>query len=213
MLIRNYMTPDPITVSFDTLLPEARRILNTYRIRHLPVQGRDGRLAGIVSDRDLRSAYPSSVTTKNNAVLSFEQVGKTVVEDIMTRECATLPPTATLDDALELFDKDKIGGIPIVDEEEKIIGFFSLLDLVSAYRKLFGMLDTGSILVGIKDDGSPHILCEIVTLFDENNISITRLMRLQEKGETASLYMRLYGKTQDEVEMLLQEKGFTVIEN
>lgn len=213
MKITQYMTPDPITVSVDTLLPEARKILNTYRIRHLPVTGADGKLVGIVTDRDLRSAYPSSVTTKKNAVLSFEQVEKTVVADIMTPDCSTLPPNANLDDALEIFDRDKVGGIPIVDEEEKIVGFFSMLDLIAAYRRLFGMLEQGSVLVGIVDDGEPHGLCEIAKVFAENDITMTRLMRLEEKGENARLFMRVNGQKQEEIEMLLQEKGFVVIES
>jgi len=213
MQIREYMTPDPITVTDETLLPEARRILNTYRIRHLPVIGADGRLAGIVTDRDLRSAYPSSVTTQKNAVLSYEQVGKTVVADIMTTDCVTLPPEATLDDALEIFDKAKVGGIPVVDEEEKIVGFLSSLDLIGAYRRLFGMLEKDSILVGVRDHGSISILCDMAQLFAEHGISLARLMRLEEKGEDARIYMRLHGRSRPEVEMLLQERGFIVIDS
>lgn len=213
MQIREYMTADPITVAEDTLLPEARRILNTYRIRHLPVIGADGRLAGIVTDRDLRSAYPSSVTTRNDANLSYEQVGKTVVADIMTTDCATLPPDATLDDALDIFDKAKVGGIPIIDEEEKIVGFLSSLDLLSAYRRLFGMLEKDSILVGVKDPGSPGILCDMTQLFAEHGISLARMIRLEEKGEGARIYMRLHGRSGRDVEMLLRERGFTVIDS
>jgi len=62
MYISEYMTSDPITISSATLLPEARQILNEYQIRHLPVIDSERRLIGIITDRDLRSAYPSSVT-------------------------------------------------------------------------------------------------------------------------------------------------------
>jgi len=213
MQIRHYMTPDPITVTEETLLPEARRILNTYRIRHLPVIGADGKLFCIVTDRDLRSAYPSSVTTKYNAVNSYEMVEKTTVADIMTTECATLPPEASLDDALEIFDKEKVGGIPVVDEEDKIVGFLSLLDLIATYRRLFGMLQKDSILIGVRDNGTAGMMCDLAHFFAEQNLTLTRLMRLPGGNDEPSIYMRLHGLNQKEVEMLLQERGFAVIDN
>jgi acetoin utilization protein AcuB len=212
MKISQYMTPDPITVSPDTPLPEARRILNMYRIRHLPVIDEEGRLAGIVTDRDLRSAYPSSVTTRKDAVVSYVQVEKTVVADIMTTRCAVLSVDATLDDALEILDREKVGGLPIIDEDERVVGFFSAFDLIGAYRKLFGMLEKGSILLGVEDDGRPGIVCELTSILEGEGIFLTRLLRLPEKRNNAKIYMRMNGKKKKEIERLLRGKGFMLIE-
>ena len=212
MYISEYMTHDPIIVSPDMLLPEARKILNEYHIRHLPVVDRDGKLIGIVTDRDLRSAYPSSVTSRKDAVVAFEQVEKTTIADIMTTTCATLRPESSLDDALILFDRDKIGGLPVLDEEGAVLGFFSLLDLTAAYRKLFGVAEKGSVLVGVEDDGRENILSEIVTLLDQHGIPLTRLIRLQEKKDSAKIYMRINSQKPAEVYKLLKLKRFSILE-
>ena len=116
MYILRHMTPDPITVSPATLLPEARALLNEYRFRHLPVVDEYGKLAGIITDRDLRSAYPSSVISDSEQRLVYERVQKTAVSEIMSMECVTLESDATLDDALFLFDREQVGALPVLDE-------------------------------------------------------------------------------------------------
>jgi len=211
MYISEYMTSDPITISSDVFLPEARRLLNGYQIRHLPVVDRDNKLIGIVTDRDLRSAYPSSVISKAEKILAFEQVEKTTVADMMTTTCSTLSPDATLDDALIIFDRDKVGGIPVVDEEKVVLGMFSLLDLTAAYRKLFGIAEDDSLLVSVEDDDRENILSEIVILLEQNGILLTRLIRLAEKGEVTKIYMRINSRKPVEVYKLLRSRGFSFL--
>lgn len=211
MIISEYMTPDPITISSAVLLPEARRMLNEYQIRHLPVIDKENKLIGIVTDRDLRSAYPSSVTSKAEKMLAFEQVEKTTVEDMMTTTCSTLSPDSSIDDALVIFDRDKVGGIPVVSEENVVLGIFSLLDLTSAYRKLFGGGEAGSLLIGIEDDGRENILSELITLLEHKNIILTRLIRLADKNEQAKIYMRINSRKPAEVYKLLRSKGFVFL--
>ncbi len=211
MYIAEYMTSDPITISSAVFLPEARRILNQYHIRHLPVVDGENRLVGIVTDRDLRSAYPSSVTSREEKLLAFEQVEKTMVVDMMTTTCSTLSPDATLDDALIIFDRDKVGGIPVVSEDNVVLGIFSLLDLTSAYRKLFGVAEAGSMLIGIEDDERDNILSEIVLLLEQNGIMLTRLIRLVEKDEVTKIYMRINSQKPSEVYKLLRSKGFNFL--
>ncbi len=211
MYISEHMTPAPITASSDMLLPEARRILNTYHIRHLPVVDRENKLVGIVTDRDLRSAYPSSVSSKHDKIVVFEQVEKTTVADIMTTTCAALSPDASLDDALLVFDREKIGGIPVLSEEGVVLGVFSVLDLTAAYRKLFGMAEKGSVLIGVEDDGRENILSEIVILLEQVGITLTRLIRLADKNDGAKIYMRINCQRPAEVYKLLKSHGFELL--
>jgi acetoin utilization protein AcuB len=212
MYISEYMTSVPITISAGVFLPEARRILNEYHIRHLPVVDRENKLVGIVSDRDLRSAYPSSVTSRGEKILAFEQVEKTTVADMMTTSCSTLSPDATLDDALLIFDRDKVGGIPVVSEENLVLGIFSLLDLTAAYRKLFGVAEEGSIFVGVEDDDRDNILSEIVVLLEQNGILLTRLIRLVEKNGVTKIFMRINSRNPMAVYKLLRSRGFIFLE-
>lgn len=211
MYISEYMTPDPITVSPNMLLPEARLMLNTYHIRHLPVVDGEKKLVGIVTDRDLRSAYPSSVCTKHEQMEEFARVEKMTVADIMTTTCAALSLEASLDDALLIFDREQIGGIPVLDKEGVVLGFFSLLDLTAAYRRLFGMMEKGSLLIGVEDDGRENILSEIVTMLEKNGIVLTRLIRLADVDDVGKIYMRINTRNPAEVYNLLKINGFSLL--
>jgi len=209
MYIYEHMTPDPITISSEILLPEARLLLNEYDFRHLPVVDEKRRLIGIITDRDLRSAYPSSVTVESERMLIYRKVEKTKVADIMTTSCSTLRLEATLDDALMIFDRDKVGGIPVVTDRDVVVGMFSMRDLMTAYRKLFGVDDKGSLLVGIVDDGRETIMSELVVMFEENSISLTRLIRLNQGREGAQIYMRINTRNPGLVRKLLVGNGFS----
>lgn len=211
MRISEYMTGDPITVAPNITLPAARRLLNTYHIRHLPVVDDDNKLIGIVSDRDLRSAYPSTVSSNQEKTLVYEEVEKMTVADIMTTTCVALSPESTLDDALLLFDREKIGGFPVLGEGGEVLGFFSQLDLIGAYRRLFGMAEKGSVLIGVEDDKRDGIVCELATILEEKGIKLTRLIRLGDGEGEAKIYMRLHGATAAELARLLEERGFVLL--
>lgn len=211
MYISEHMTTVPITVSEQTSLPEARQILSEYQIRHLPVINNLGKLVGILSDRDLRSAYPSSVTSKEEAILAFEHVKKCTAADIMTTTCSTLSIDARLDDALRIFEKDKVGAIPVVDEEDNVLGLFSLLDLTSAYGSLFGSEEDGTLYCVIEDDGRDNIFGELATLCDKNNVLLKSLIRMKAKKDVEKIYMRVNSLKPNRIVKMLNTEKFRMV--
>jgi len=203
------MTAEPITVSPAMLLPEARALLNEYQFRHLPVVDGDGVLLGMLTDRDLRSAYPSSVLSNSERRLIYEKVEKTTVAEIMSTNCVTLGPDSTLDDALFLFDRDQMGALPVL-EDGRVVGVFSIRDLTTAYKNLFGVGEKGSILIGIIDDGSPGIMTRIVTLLEEHDIPFTRLLRIQYKKDGNTIFLRINTFKVGKVYKLLENAGLVI---
>ena len=65
MYIARHMTTPAVTVSPDALLPEVRTIMNSRHFRHLPVVDEQQRLIGMITDRDQRSSYPSSIMSED----------------------------------------------------------------------------------------------------------------------------------------------------
>lgn len=211
MYISEHMTASPITVSGLTPLPEARQILSEYQIRHLPVIDNLGKLVGILSDRDLRSAYPSSVTSKEEAILAFDHVQQSTVADIMTTTCSTLLIGARLDDALHIFERDKVGAIPVLDDDSKVLGLFSLLDLTSAYGQLFGVEEGGRLYFVIEDDGRDNIFGQLSALCDENNVLLKSLIRMETKKKVEKIYMRVNCLKPDKIVKMLKVKNYKLI--
>ncbi len=207
MYISRHMTTEPITVSPAMLLPEARALLNDYRFRHLPVVNGEGELVGMLTDRDLRSAYPSSVISDSERRMIYERVENTAVSEIMSTECISLSVDSTLDDALHLFDRDQLGALPVLDEE-RVVGIFSIRDLTAAYKHLFGVGEKGAVLIGIIDDRSATIMTRLVTLLEKEGIPFTRLLRALDPQEGDTIYLRINTFKIAAVLDLLENEGF-----
>lgn len=115
-VVRNWMTPNPITITQQTTLPEAYRLIHEHNIRRLPVMD-NNKLMGIVTLGDVREARPSDATTLSVYELNY-MLDKVTAKDFMTRNPVTISPDATIQEAARLMLEHKIGGIPVVDGGE-----------------------------------------------------------------------------------------------
>ena len=127
--VADVMTRDPLTVGPAETIGQADEIMTDNRFRQLPVV-QDGELVGIVTDRDVRSFLSGSLLTNLEA---REKALNTKVREIMTTEPLTLSPEDDLQEAVELFIEEKIGGMPVVDETEGLVGIVTYVDLLRCF--------------------------------------------------------------------------------
>lgn len=212
MFIADYMTADPLTITADTLVVQARRLLDDNHFRHLPVVDKSKKLIGVVTDRDIRSAYPSTALDDETREHIFATVEKTTVSEIMSSNCSCVGIEASLDDALMVFDRDKVGALPVVTEDDMVIGIFSMRDLTAAYKKLFGSAEAGSSLIAVLDETkNQNSLSRIATLLEENDIHCTRLIKIGQESGFDRIYMRVDSFKIGNVHKHLQDSGFTLL--
>ncbi len=126
-LVKHWMTRDVITITPDTSLHEAHRLMTEKRIRRLPVVDH-GKLVGIVTLGDVRSAEPSAASTlsvweMNNLLANLK------VSEIMTREPTTISQEATISTVAEIMLERKFSGLPVVDEQGKLVGIITESDI------------------------------------------------------------------------------------
>jgi acetoin utilization protein AcuB len=121
----------------DTAL-HARELMAKYRINQLPVVT-DGRVVGIVTDRDLRDVFPSvfeSAAPSGHARKGGLTDPATIpLEDVMTTKVITLAPAALVADAARLMRRERIGAIPIV-EGGRLAGILTRSDVLDAFVEL-----------------------------------------------------------------------------
>ncbi len=126
-LVRDWMSREVVTVTPDTLLPEASRLMTERRIRRLPVV-ENGRLLGILTYGDVRAVWPSSLTNLDvdEATRLAAQVR---VEQVMTRDPVTVSQDATIGHAAELMLRFAISGLPVVNEAKQLVGIITESDI------------------------------------------------------------------------------------
>jgi acetoin utilization protein AcuB len=117
MQIVNLMTANPIVINADDTLANAKAVMDDGRFRRLPVV-EDGKLVGIVTERDVREHAGYFRSTRVNAAMRAPVI--------------SLTPYATVEDAARLMLKHKIGGLPIVDDG-KLVGIVTTSDLLKAF--------------------------------------------------------------------------------
>lgn len=125
-LVRNWMTPNPITISLQTTLPEANRLMDEHYVRRLPVIHK-GKLVGIVTRGDIREARASTATTLSIYELNY-LLDEISAKDFMAYEPITVSPDAPIGEAARRMMQHKIGGLPVVEYGE-LVGIITETDL------------------------------------------------------------------------------------
>lgn len=135
MLVRKWMTPDPVTLQVKDSVNEAIRLLKERNIRHLPILDGD-RLIGIVSDRDLKEFSPSKATTLDVYELRYV-LSKATLESAMHKDPLWVTPEDTIERAALLMHDKKIGCLPVM-KEGKLAGILTHEDVFEALLVVTG---------------------------------------------------------------------------
>ncbi|MBZ2171021.1 CBS domain-containing protein [Nitratidesulfovibrio sp. SRB-5] len=191
MLIREWMTKDVITVTPDTSMMKASKILKENRIRRLPVVDAEGRLIGIVSDRDIKEASPSKATTLDMHELYY-LLSEIKVKDIMTRDPFTVRADDTVETvALNMIEK-RIGGLPVIDDAGKLVGIISDSDVFKVLITITGVRH-GGVQFAFELENTPGTLKPIVDTLREHNARIISILTSMDdsSGPTRRVYIRI----------------------
>jgi CBS domain-containing protein len=138
LTVDRVMTRDPVTIESDASLADAAEALLQGQFRHLPVLDHEGRLVGMLSERDLRSQLGADPGAFPSATL--DALTRTVSE-AMTPDPVSVQQGASLGDVLETFGRERVGALPVVDESERLVGIVSYVDLMlSLHRAARGAL-------------------------------------------------------------------------
>jgi CBS domain-containing protein len=137
-LVKDWMTRNVVTITPDTTLPEAHRLMTEKRVRRLPVM-KNNLLVGIVTLGDVRGAEPSGATSLSIWEVNY-LLSKLKIEEIMTRNLLTISSNATIGQAAEVMLEHKVSGLPVVDRDKQLVGIITESDIfrmvVHAWREV-----------------------------------------------------------------------------
>jgi acetoin utilization protein AcuB len=212
MFVSQSMVSEVLTIEKDASVFEAQEKMANNNVRHLPIVDGDNRLIGIVTDRDIRSALPYSLIKREGSAEEREKLAKLKVEDIMTENPQTIPLTYTIQDALLMIQKKKVGAFPVVDEAGELKGILSVRDLLRAFINVLGIDERGTLL-GIEVEEKVGQLKKIVDAVTEENISFGSVLvaRTWQEGKRA-VFTYLLTNNVARVKKKLSIMGFKLID-
>ena len=158
MLVHERMSRHPITITEDTPINHALKLMRDKKVRRLPVVNDKGQLVGIVSERDLLYASPSPATSLSIHELHY-LLSKITVGEVMTRDVITVSEYTPLEEAARIMADNKIGGLPVV-RDGKLVGIITESDLFKIFTEILGARDMGVRLSMLVPE-QPGILAEI----------------------------------------------------
>ena len=212
MFVSRSMTRKVITVEPDDGIFKAQELMAANTIRHLPVIQPDGRLIGIVTDRDIRSALPYKFFKEFPREEEKKNFSELKIKNIMSKDPITISPTYTIQDALVMIQDARVGALPVVDENGILRGIISVRDLLRAFINVLGVGEPGTLLCILVEEKVGQ-LKKIVDAITEENISLASVLvaRYWEKDKRA-VFPYLLAQNVAHVKEKLKNMGFTLLD-
>ena len=205
MFVGKRMTRQVITVSRGDTLKFASLLLKEHRIHQLPVVEGD-ELIGFVSGTDIRNSTFEETTVSEIGEIV---VKNKTVEEIMTRDVITVSPEDTVEDALVIIHKRRLGALPVV-EGKKLVGIITKADVLAALRDTLRIDEPGVRIEVFLPPGSGPLI-QLVRKIGEMNLEIRSLI-LSPSRDGYVAFIRLSTIDVGGVRRALRDAGFTVPE-
>jgi acetoin utilization protein AcuB len=205
MLVEEIMKTDVYTLNSNQTVQDVMDLFEKKRIRHAPIVD-DGKVVGIVTDRDLKDAVPSRFT-----VAPKGEPYKKKVSEIMTPNPITAHPLDFVEEVAMIFYEQKIGCIPVVSNQ-KLVGFLTETDLLYTFIELTGAHQPGSqIEVRVKNRSG--ILYEVSKVFHQQKVNVLSVLVYPDRENSNNKVLVFRVQTMNPLAIIndLRKEGFDVL--
>lgn len=208
MYVKNRMTKNPICIGVNNKISEVVDIMNEKQLHRIPVVN-GKKLVGLVTEGMISKNGATKATSLSIYELNY-LLSKTTVDAIMIRNVITIHEDAFLEDAALLMHKHDIGCLPVVNDNNDVVGILTSNDVLSAFLDILGYRERGSrVCVEVKDElGTIGNLSEI---FVRNHCNITHLGVYSQHNGYADMIIRIDTFQTDALEKDLEENGYKVL--
>lgn len=142
MEVRKIMTSDPACCSADTPVRRASQMMVDYDCGEIPVIGADGKLAGVITDRDIAC----------RVVASGMDPQQTKVQEVMTSPVISVTPDTSIDECERLMEENQIRRVPVVNDDGTCCGIVAQADIALHVDEK----ETAAVVRDISRPGGSH---------------------------------------------------------
>jgi len=206
MIVEEIMNDEPYTLAPTNTVLEALKLMREKKVRHLPVVDAEQHVLGVITERDIKEALPSSLQDEPNS-----PVFNAKVEEVMIKNPLVGHPLDFVEEVALTFYESKVGCLPIVSGG-KLVGIVTTTDLLYTYIELTGATEPGS-KIEIRVTDTPGILFEITKIFHEHHANVQSVLVYPDSENTQNKILSVRVKTLNPLAMIedLRKEGFDVL--
>jgi acetoin utilization protein AcuB len=200
MFVGERMSRPVISVSPDSPINDVLAMFKKEHIRRAPVI-KDGKLVGIVSERDLLNASPSPVTTLSVWELNY-LISKVKIKNVMSRKVITVNRDTPIEEAARIMADKKIGGLPVVDGD-RVVGMITETDLFKVFLELMGARNKGVRVTATIEDKPGELARVTRAIADAGGNFVSFGFFAGEDASSKVLTFKVDGVRKDEIRKVL----------
>ncbi len=206
MYVKDWMTKNPIVLSPNDSITEAFDAMKKGDFHRVPIC-QNGKLVGLITGSTLADFAPSKATTLSVYEIN-SLLNKTKCKDIMICDVHAIGPDALLEEAAEKMNIYNVTCLPVVDENNGIVGIITQKVIFGAFIDLMGYYSCGSRVVIDVPQDEVGILKKLGTVLAESNINITHFIVTRYDG--VQIVLRTNETDDLKVTSILESHGFKV---
>lgn len=217
MIVRNWMQPNPMVVSGDTLLSEAKRILTEHNLHGLPVVD-GGRLRGLITRANCLRAAHFALRTQNTDELNYFST-RLKVKDLMVRNPATIDANDTMEHCLQLGQELGVAQLPVMDDDQ-VVGIISANEIFSLAAHFLGAWEKRSGVTLAPIELKPGVIGRISDICEAAGAQVQAIYPLgkpedvnPQEHHRKRVIIRFHCENTRAVVEALENAGFPVIES
>ena len=210
MYVKSRMTANPFTIKANAPLADVIELMREKGLKRVPVVAQDGKsVAGIVTEGDIQKVSPSEASTLSIFEINY-LLKKITVSQAMTKDPLAITQDALLEDAALLMRANKISALPVVDEQDVLLGIITESDIFDAFLDLMGFRDAGTRIT-IQAKNQPGVLATVTGIFYSFNYNISHIAVYGGSSTVCEVVIRFNASNTTELQKALKESGYEIV--
>lgn len=208
MYVYERMSTNVATVEPDFSVSKAFQIMTDTHHSQLPVIDQSNKLIGLITEKLLAEVNPSKATSLSVYEINY-LLSKTKVKDIMRTGIFKIHKDKLIEDAALVMKENRIGSLPVIDDENNLVGIVTRVDIFKAFIEIMGVKEPGS-RISLKAPDKIGIIAEITKVIANHDINIKHISNFINKDHL-EIIMKLETIETDSVIAELKEKGYEIL--
>lgn len=207
MKVKHYMTKDVVTVTPEEKVTDAVDLMENNDFHRLPVVS-NGKFVGLITEEIIATNSPSKVSSLSIYEMNY-LFDKMLVKDLMKKDVTSIYEEMLLEEAALLMVDRDITVLPVLNDQNEVIGIVTHKDIFKALIELTGYKDEGARILIVTEEDRLGVIAEISKALAENQINLTHIF-VNRPDHTIEITIQTSGPQSQNARQVVEDLGYEV---